>query len=271
MCRVLEVSTSGYYAWSNHTPSKRRMQDVALGDRIEAHFRKSRSTYGRPRIQADLRDDGVFVSDKRVARLMRERRLRGASRRRFVCTTVRDKAATPATDLVNRQFNASAPDQLWVADITYVPTLVGFLYLAVVLDVFSRRIVGWAMDRRMPAELVVNALDMAVFRRKPKGVVHHSDHGSQYTSIAFTKRCGQAGVTMSMGSIGDCYDNAMAESFNATLECELLAFHRFKDQREAEFIVFDFIESFYNLRRRHTAIGFISPIEFERRYMEAAA
>lgn len=271
MCRVLGVSTSGYYAWSKRGLSPRKVADVQLADRIEVHFRKSRSTYGRPRIQADLREAGIFVSDKRVARLMRDRRLRGVCRRRCVRTTIRDEAATPAADLVNRDFTATAPDQLWVADITYVPTMAGFVYLAFVLDVFSRRIVGWAMSRRMPAQLVVDALNMAVFRRKPKAVVHHSDHGSQYTSIAFTKRCEDVGVTMSLGSVGDCYDNAMSESFNATLECELLAFHRFRSQREAELVIFDFIESFYNLRRRHTSIGFVSPIEFERRYMEAAA
>jgi putative transposase len=147
----------------------------------------------------------------------------------------------------------------------------GFLFLAVVLDVFSRRIVGWAMASHMRAELVVDPLNMALHRRNPKVVVHHSDHGSQYTSFAFTKRCEQFGVTMSMGTVGDCYDNAMCESFNAILECELLVFHRFKNQREASLSVFDFIESFYNLRRRHTAIGSISPAEFERRYMENAA
>ncbi len=271
MCRVLEVSTSGYYAWSKREPSSRTIANQQLGDRIEALHRQSRCTYGRPRIQADLRDAGILVSDKRVARLMRERSLRGACRRKAYKTTKRDKDAIVAPDLVNREFTATAPDQLWVADITYVPTLAGFLFLAVVLDVFSRRVVGWAMASHMRADLVVDALSMASYRRNPRGVIHHSDHGSQYTSIAFTKRCEQFGVTMSMGSVGDCYDNAMCESFNATLECELLAFHCFKNPREAALVVFDFIESFYNPRRRHTSIGFISPVEFERRYMESAA
>jgi putative transposase len=271
MCRVLEVSTSGFYAWLKRSPSQRRLADIQLGDHIETCFRKSRNLYGRPRIQADLHEDGIYASDKRVARLMRERGLRGASRRKFVCTTVRDSAAQPSEDLVNRNFTATAPDQLWVADITYVPTMTGFLYLAIVLDVFSRRVVGWAMSRRMPADLVIDALNMAVFRRRPNGVIHHSDHGSQYTSIAFTKRCMQLGVRMSMGSVGDCYDNAMCESFNAILECELFAFHRFRNQREAELAIFDFIESFYNPRRRHSALGYLSPMEFERRYAEAAA
>lgn len=269
-CRVLDVSTSGYYAWLKREPSKRYQADIVLGDRIEALHRASHENYGRPRIQADLRDENILVSDKRVARLMRERNIQGASRRKAFKTTIRDKDARPAPDLVNRQFTAAGPDQLWVADITYVPTLAGFLFLAIVLDVFSRRVVGWAMATHMRAELVVGALDMAIHNRKPGSVIHHSDQGSQYTSIAFSKRCENAGVQPSMGSVGDCYDNAMCESFNAILECELLVKHRFKTQREAALAVFAFIEGFYNLRRRHTSIGNISPAEFERRMSQAA-
>ena len=269
-CRVLDVSTSGYYAWIKRPPSKRHEADVALGDRIEALHRASTEAYGRPRIQADLRDENIFASDKRVARLMRERNIHGACRRKAFKTTVRDEKARPAPDLVNRKFTASRPNQLWVADITYVPTLAGFLFLAIVLDVFSRRVVGWAMATHMRAELVVDALDMAVHNRKPQDVIHHSDQGSQYTSIAFSKRCESAGVRPSMGSVGDCYDNAMCESFNAILECELLVKHRFATQRAAALKVFEFIEGFYNPRRRHTSIGNISPMEFERRMSQAA-
>jgi putative transposase len=269
-CRVLDVSPSGFYAWLKRSPSKRRQADLALGDRIEALHRESRETYGRPRIQADLRDENIFASDKRVARLMRERHIQGATRRKGFKTTIRDKDARPAPDLVNRKFTASAPDQLWVADITYVPTLAGFLFLAIVLDVFSRRVVGWSMATHMRSELVVDALDMAIHNRKPTNVIHHSDQGSQYTSIAFSKRCEDVGVQPSMGSVGDCYDNAMCESFNAILECELLVRHRFKSPREAALAVFDFIEGFYNPRRRHTAIGNISPAEYERRMSQAA-
>ena len=268
-CRVLEVASSGFCAWLKRVPSKRRQADVVLGDRIVALHRASLENYGRPRIQADLRNEKVFVSDKRVARLMRERNIQGASRRKAFKTTIRDKEARPAPDLVNRNFTASAPDQLWVADITYVPTLAGFLFLAVVLDVFSRRVVGWAMATHMRAELVVDALDMAIHNRKPKNVIHHSDQGSQYTSIAFSKRCDSAGVRPSMGSVGDCYDNAMCESFNAILECELLVKHRFTTQRAAALKVFEFIEGFYNPRRRHTSLGNLSPIEFERRNQAA--
>jgi len=232
MCRVLKVSASGYYAWRIRPPSKRTLADMVLGDRIEVLFRKSREIYGRPRLQDDLRDEGTCVSDKRVARLMRERHIHGASRRKGCRTTVRDVDARPAPDLVDRKFVATAPNQLWVADITYVPTWAGFLFVAIVLDVFSRRVVGWAMANHLRTELVLDALNMAIYRRKPTNVIHHSDQGCQYTSIAFGRRCQEAGVRPSMGSVGDAYDNAMCESFNATLECELLDRHRFKDQRQ---------------------------------------
>ena len=270
MCRVLEVSASGYYAWASRSPSKHAQEDALLGDRIEAIFRRSRSTYGRPRIHAELLDDGVRVGAKRVARLMRNRSIYGASRRKTTTTTICDRDARPAPDLVERRFAADAPNQLWVADITYIPTWSGFLYLAVVLDVFSRRVVGWAMADHMRKELVIDALEMAIYRRKPIAVVHHFDQASQYTSIALGLRCKSAGIRPSMGSRGDWYDNAMCESFNATLECELLVKHRFRTQREAEAAVFDFIEAWYNLHRRHSALDYLSPINFERRAQEAA-
>lgn len=270
LCHVLEVSVSGYYAWLKRAPSAHKQADILLGDRIETLHRQSRGTYGRPRLQADLHDEGLRVSDKRVARLMRERQIHGASRRKGFKTTTRDRDARPAPDLVERNFTASRPDELWVADITYVPTWAGFLFLAVVLDVCSRRVVGWAMANHLRTELVLDALNMAIYRRKPLNVIHHSDQGCQYTSIAFDKRCEEAGVRPSMGSVGDCYDNAMCESFNATLECELLAHYRFKHQREASLAVFDFIEGWYNPRRRHTAIGNISPAEYERRMSQVA-
>ena len=211
------------------------------------------------------------VGRKRVARLMRESGLAGVSRRRAVRTTRRDPAARPAPDLVDRKFTASGPNQLWVADITYIPTLAGFLYLAVVLDVWSRKIVGWAMSSRLATQIVLDALAMAVEQRRPvSGVIHHSDQGCQYTSTEFGKRCGEAGVRPSMGSVADCYDNAMCESFFATLECELLDRRRFVDGKEAELAVFDFIEGFYNTHRRHSALGYRSPVAFELRGQAAA-
>jgi putative transposase len=188
------------------------------------------------------------------------------SRRKSFHTTRRDPRARPAPDLVDRKFTASGPDQLWVADITYIPTLAGFLFLAVVLDVWSRKIVGWAMSARLVTQIVLDALAMAIEQRRPaEGVIHHSDQGCQYTSIECGKRCRDAGVRPSMGSVGDCYDNAMCESFFATLECELLDRTRFVDRAEAELAVFDFIEGFYNTRRRHSALGYLTPVAFEQK------
>jgi putative transposase len=266
MCRILGVSPSGYYAWCQRPPSRRRIEDEKLTLMIKEWHARSRGTYGSPRILEDLREQGRRVGCKRVARLMRAAGLRGVSRRKWITTTIRDKRVRPAEDLVHRKFVATAPDQLWVADITHIPTWAGVLYLAVVLDVFSRRAVGWAMATHMRTELVLDALDMALDRRRPFNVVHHSDQGCQYTSIAFGNRCRQFGVRPSMGSVGDCYDNALAESFFATLECELLERTRFRSQAEARMAVFDFIEGFYNTHRRHSGLGKVSPLEFERRY-----
>ncbi len=207
---------------------------------------------------------------KRVARLMREDGLAGVTRRKRAWTTRRKKGQRPAPDLVERQFAASGPDRLWVADITYIRTWAGFLYLGVVLDAWSRRVVGWSMAPHLRTELVLKALDMAVQQRRPEGVIHHSDQGCQYTSVAFGERCREAGVRPSMGSIGDCYDNALCESFFATLECELLDRHRFRTPAAAEAGVFDFIEGWYNPRRRHSALDYKSPVMYEKTNRSAA-
>jgi len=236
---------------------------VELTAQIQALHRESRGTYGAPRIHADLAAHGIHVGRKRVARLMRTAALQGVSRRKCR-TTVRDETARPAPDLVDRQFTAVGPDRLWVADITYVPTWAGFLYLAVVLDAWSRRVIGWAMASHLRTELVLAALDMALAQRRPTDVIHHSDQGCQYTSLAFGRRCRDAGVRPSMGSVGDAYDNAMCESFFATLECELLDRQRFRTQADARLAVFDFIEGWYNPRRRHSALDYLSPMIFER-------
>jgi putative transposase len=228
MCRVLGVSASGYYARLTRPPSARARTDAQLSVRIAAIHQRSRATYGAPRIHAELAAEGLHIGCKRVARLMASAGLHGVSRRKWIITTVRDRDARPAPDLVERNFAAPGPNRLWVADITYIPTWEGFLYLAVVLDVFSRRIVGWAMETYLRTELVLKALDMALGQRRPAEVIHHSDQGSQYTSFAFGQRCEKAGVRPSMGSVGDCFDNAMCESFFATLECELLDRRRFK-------------------------------------------
>jgi putative transposase len=264
MTRVLGVSPSGYYAWRKRPLSARACVDVELTAEIQAIHRESRGTYGAPRVHAELAARGIHVGRKRVARLMRRAGVHGVSRRRQFHTTVRDESARPAPDLVDRQFHAAGPDRLWVADITYVPTGAGFLYLAVVLDAWSRRVVGWAMETHLRTELVLAALDIAVAQRRPTDVIHHSDQGCQYTSIAFGSRCRAAGVRPSMGSVGDAYDNALCESFFATLECELLDRHRFRTPAEARLAVFDFIEGWYNPHRRHSALAYLSPLAYER-------
>jgi len=265
LCRVLGVSSSGYYAWSKRPLSGRAKNDALLIERIGTIHAASKGTYGAPRIHAELLGKGIRIGKKRVARLMRQAGVSGVSRRRFVITTVRD-GGRQAPDLVERDFTAERPNMLWVADITYIPTWTGFLYLAVALDAFSRRIVGWAMATTLHAQLVLDALNMALATRRPKDVIHHSDQGSQYTCIEFGKRCREAGVRPSMGSVGDAYDNAMAESFFATLECELLDRCRFKTQAQARMAVFEFIEGFYNPRRRHSSLAYLSPVDYERRH-----
>lgn len=272
MGRLLGVSASGFYAWKNRKPSRRALKDIALTAKIHAIYRRSGEAYGAPSIHAELADDhDIRVGRKRVARLMRAAGLKGLQPAKFVTTTVADPAADRALDKVDRQFSAEGPDRLWVADITYVPTWSGFLYLAIVLDVWSRRIVGWAMANHLKTELVLDALDMALAQRRPESVIHHSDKGCQYTSYAFGKRCREAGVVPSMGSTGDAYDNAMAESFFATLEREVINRRRFKSQAEARMAIFQWLEGWYNLHRRHSALGYLSPLNYERKMMSAAA
>ena len=267
MCRLLGVSRSGYYAWRQRPPSARARADQGLSQRIREIHEQSRGTYGTPRIRAELRDAGVACSRKRVARLLRQAGLHGCHRRKGPGTSRRQPAAPAAPDLVRRAFAAPAPDRLWVADITYVPTWVGFRSLAVVLDVHSRRVVGWAMAEHLRGELVVEAVTMATWRRRPApGAIHHSDQGSQYASLAFGQRLREAGLLGSMGSRGDCFDNALAESFFATLECELLARQRFPTRNAARLALFDYIEGFYNTHRRHSALGYLSPAAYERRW-----
>lgn len=264
MARVFGVSEAGYYAWRQRPLSAHAVADKMLLKRVRTIHASSHQTYGVPRVHAELRAGGEKHGRKRIARLMRAAGLVGASRRRTgVTTTRRDKQARPAPDLVDRNFVASKPNQLWVADITFVPTASGFLFLAAVLDAWSRKIVGWSMANHLRAELVLDALEMAISQRRPVGVIHHSDQGSQYTSLAFGKRCNEAGVRPSMGSVGDAYDNAMCESFFATLECELLDRRRFASQAEARMACFSFIEGWYNPVRLHSSLGYRSPMDYE--------
>lgn len=271
MCEVLGVSKSGYYAWLKRGPSAHEESDQRLAEQVVRVHQASRGTYGAPRILAELRAGDLHAGRKRIARLMREQGLQGVSRRKGFRTTIRGRERHGIPDLVNRKFRAEAPNQVWVADITYVPTRAGFLFLAVVLDVFSRRVVGWSMADHLRTELVMDALKMALQVRRPRQVIHHSDQGTQYTSVAFGKCCQDAGIRPSVGSVGDCYDNALAESFFATLECELLDREHFETRAAAKRSVFSFIEGWYNTRRRHSALGQLSPAEFEARHFATAA
>ena len=275
MCRVLRVSRSGYYAWLQRPASSRwQCADRDLVAAIQQVYQAARGLYGAPRIQAALRAQGIVAGRPRITRLMAANGMRGVSRRRSRSTTKRSPDPAVSQDLVQRQFTASRPNELWVADATYVPTREGVLYLAIILDVFARRIVGWSMAARQDSELMVRALQMALTRRHPHQVIHHSDHGCQYTSKHFLDTCRQAQVQVSMGSVGDCYDNAMAESFFATLETELIDQQPrrcFRDREQARSMIFDYIEGFYNPHRLHSALGQQSPIEYETRYYRQVA
>ena len=272
LCSALGVSPSGYYAWRSRGPSARERSDAELAAEIRRSHARSRGTYGVPRVHADLAEAGHHVSRKRVARLMKRDRLAGVHRRRFVRTTIRDEDAAPFPDLVNRDFRATGPDRLWVADITQLPTRSGPCYLASIVDAWSRRVVGWSMATHMRAQLVTAALDAAVVRRRPStDLIHHSDQGAQYASLAFGRRLRESGIAASMGSVGDCYDNAMAESFFATLETELIDRSDWASPAEAKAAVFEYLEVFYNRIRRHSSLGNLSPERFEERYRSSPA
>ena len=265
LCVVLEVSKSGFYAWTTRAPSDRTLSDAWLSGRIEEIHGGARGVYGARRIHAELRHaHGVRIGRKRIERLMREGGLSGLVKRKRGKTTIRVPGVRVADDLVDRRFFREGPNRLWVADITYLPTWEGWLYLAAVQDAFSRRIVGWAMAEHMRSELVVEALEMAVARRRPSaGLVHHSDQGSQYVSLLFGQRCREAGIARSMGSKGDAYDNALAESFFASLKKELVRRRSWPTRRELRSAVFDYVEAFYNRERRHSTLGYLSPVQFE--------
>lgn len=271
MCERLGVTRQGFYAWRTRPPCQRRITDAAYTAVIRRIHDESRGTYGAPRICAELADDyRIRCGRERVARLMRHAGLVGCHRRKKTWTTKRNPSVAPAPDRVQRDFTAAGPNELWVADITYVPTWAGFGYLATVLDVFSRRIVGWSFADHLRSELVVDAIDMAIFTRRPEpGLVHHSDQGTQYTSIEFGRRCHHAGIRLSMGSVGDAYDNSMAESFFATLECELIDTHRFRNLTHARVEIMRFID-WYNTRRRHTSLDNRSPDRYEQDHLHAA-
>jgi len=264
MCRVLGVSRSGFHAWERRPLSERALVDARLSERIRELYARSRDSYGARRIYLDLRDEDVRVGRKRVERLMRAAGLSGYVKRRKFRTTFGVPGVRVADDLVERDFNPPAPNRLWASDIKYVSTWEGTLYLASVIDCFSRKVVGWSMRADMPAELVVDALEMAISRRQPASeLVHHSDQGSQYVALILGQTLRKAGIAQSMGSKGDCYDNAVCESFHATLEKELLRSRSFKTRQEAKTAIFDWIEAWYNPARRHSRLGYLSPDQYE--------
>jgi putative transposase len=265
MCRVLEVSRSGYHAWASRPLSARAVEDQRLTARIRVLFEKRRKVYGSPRIWADLvLEDGERIGRKRVERLMRQAGLSGLIAKKYKNTTVRVPGVRVAEDLLDRNFAAGAPNRCWVADITYLRTWEGRLYLVAVQDLYSRRNVGWAMADHMPTELVTDALQMALtHRRPPPGLVWHSDQGSQFVSLAFGQQARAAGIAQSMGSKGDCFDNAVAESFFATLKKELVHRRSWPSKTELQTEIFDYIEVFYNRERRHSTLGQLSPAQYE--------
>ena len=265
MCRMLEVSRSGFHAWQRRAPSDRQLTDAWLLEKIRQIHRENRKVYGAPRIHAELRlAHGIRVGRKRVERLMARHGLSGLIPKRRGRTTIRVPGVRVADDLVERQFRPAAPNTLWVADITYLRTWEGWLYLAAVQDAYSRRVVGWSMADHMRSDLVVDALQMALARRRPEaGLIHHSDQGSQFVSLAFGQAAGKVGIARSMGSRGDCFDNAVAESFFATLKKELIHRRSWPDREELRREVFDYIEIFYNATRRHSTLGMLSPARYE--------
>ena len=268
MCRLLRVSKSGFYSWMKRPMSAHTRTDVRLTAVIRAIHEYSKGTYGAPRVHAELvLGQGLHVARKRVARLMRAAGIKGVHKRRYVRTTVSDPSDRWAPDLVDRKFTVRRANRLWVADLTYVATWAGFLYVAVVIDAFSRKVIGWAMENHLRTELVLAALEMAYTQRAPcQKVIFHSDHGTQYTSVAFGQRCDELGVRPSMGSVGDAYDNALAESFFASLECEVLDRNHFRTREEARTAVFSWIEGWYNPHRRHSSLGYLSPEQFEHEF-----
>jgi len=272
LCRVLEVSRSGFYAWQQRPAAGHTLQDQSLGLEIAAIFAESRGRYGSPRVHAELRMRGQRTARKRVARLMRSASLRARERRRFRCTTDSRHGMAITGNLLARRFAVLAPDTAWVTDITYLWTLEGWVYLAVILDLFSRRVVGWALNERLERKLALEAMHMALAQRHPaQGLLHHSDRGSQYASTEYQQLLTKYGIRSSMSRKGNCWDNAVAESFFATLKLELVYQSQWHSRAQARSEVFEYIERFYNRQRRHSALGYLCPDEFERRYHEPMA
>jgi putative transposase len=271
MCRMLDVSRSGYYAWKTRPEPAKKGEDVQLAVEIAGAYKRSRGIYGSPRVHRDLKARGLRVGKKRVERLMRQNGLKGRSKRRFCCTTDSKHALPIAPNVLDRRFETNAPNRVWVGDVTCIATDNGWLYLAVLLDLFSRRVVGWATSATNDRALALAALDRALdHRRPPPGLLHHTDRGSPYASDDYRAALAQRGIVASMSGTGDCYDNAVAESFFATLKAEHVHHEDFPSREVARVSVAEYIEGFYNPARRHSSIGYVSPIEFELRSQVAA-
>ncbi len=264
MCRVLEVSRSGYYAWRSRPASNREIENKALAEKIKSIHAKSRRVYGSPRVHRKLLAEGFQCSRGRVARLMRRHDIRAKSKRKFVVTTDSKHNFPVAESLLDRQFDVESPNRVWVSDITYIPTDEGWLYLATILDLYSRGIVGWSMDSSASRRIVLDALEMAVGARKPaKGLIHHSDRGSQYASGDYRKALAEHGMLCSMSRKGDCWDNAVIESFYRTLKTELVHHRNYATREGARQEIFEYIEVFYNRQRIHSYLGYLCPLDYE--------
>lgn len=272
LCKILEVSSSGYYAWCNRKPCQRKIDDAALLEIIKVIFQATRKTYGSPRIHATLQEQGLQVGENRVARIMRENGLQVLPRRGYRCSTTQaDPNNTVASNVLDRDFKANAVNEKWVTDVTFVPTDEGWLYLASVLDLYNREVIGWAMSDSNDEALTMRALDMALETNKPPhGLLHHSDRGSNYTSNEYKKALTSCGIILSMSRRGNCWDNAVAESFFATIKKEMIHRYKFTSRREAAAAIFEYIEVFYNRIRKHSQLGYTSPVEFKRNNQSAA-
>jgi len=266
MCRVLDVSESGFYAWRKRPVCQRQREDAQLTEELRQEFRVHQGRYGSPRLHAELRDRGRSIARKRVARLMREAGLYAKRKRKQAFTTRRDPSHPVAPNLLNRGFTASAPNKKWVTDITYIPTMQGWLYLAVILDLYSRMVVGWSMSGNCDEDLVERALAQALARRRPEaGLLHHSDRGSQYTSKAYQACLEQADIQVSMSRKGTCWDNAAMESFFGTVKDECVGSTIYSSHDEARLDLFTYMEGYYNRIRRHSTLGYLSPLNYEQK------
>jgi len=265
MCQVLSVSENGYYNWRTRGKSQRKQDDDTLAERIEDAYHQNKGKYGSPRIHAELKAQGVHCARKRVARLMREKQLSARKKRRRACTTNSEHRFPIAPNLLKRDFTADAPNKKWMSDITYIETREGWLYLAGIIDAYSRKIVGWSMSTHHDAELVKAALHLALVRRHPGAeLIHHSDRGSEYASSRYQQQLLEHRIYVSMSKKGDCYDNAVIESFWATVKEECCGNKIFSSRKEAKIAIFEYIEIYYNRKRRHSSLGYLSPVEYEK-------